>query len=96
MKVIMKTFFNIFLLSIFVCCSSSKDTTMEKIDYCKEIDILINEKSGNYFANKIIPKLERNSNIEASCQKGTFGYIYLSDSLFNSDIKKWKEYYKCE
>lgn len=73
---------------------------MQENDYCKEIDSLINErynlKSGNYLANQIIPKIEKESKIEASCQKGYYGYLYSSDSLFDSDIKKWKEYFKCE
>jgi len=92
--------FSILVFSAFGYCGSSEDPTIEKSDFCKEINILIDEryntKSGNYFANQIIPKIEKDSKIEASCSKGYFGYFYSNDSLFNSDINKWKEYYKCE
>ena len=67
---------------------------------CSKIDSLVKErfewKSGNYFSNRIIPVLEKESGIEANCDKGTYGYHYSSDSLFRSDVEKWKTFFKCK
>lgn len=83
------------------CSIGHKDKSKEySKSNCQRIDSLIQEryrwKSGNYFSNKIIPVLEKESGIESNCQKGLYGYIYSDDSLFNADIKRWKEYFKCK
>ena len=98
----MKSLFFILATFIWVYSTSSKSSNAQsdKIDYCQKIDSLIYErynlKSGNFISNKIIPVIERKTKIEASCHKGYYGYLYTSDSLFDSDIKKWKEYFKCK
>ena len=91
-------------MSTLICCQNSnlKEAAMtsSENEYCKKIDSLVYErytlKSGNYFANSIIPFLEKESNISASCQKGYYGYLYSNDSTFNSDMTKWGEYFKCK
>lgn len=98
----MKALFLILASFILVYCSTSKssNTQPKEIDYCQKIDSLIYErynlKSGNFISNKIIPIIESKTKIEASCQKGYYGYLYTNDSLFDSDVKKWKEYFKCK
>jgi len=67
---------------------------------CKRIDTLVTEryewKTGNYYANRIIPILEEESGIEATCERGTFGHFYRSDSTFDADVERWREYLKCK
>ncbi len=100
MKVIYLSIYGVFL--IFVCCSSSKKNNSIAIKnaFCQKIDSLNYErytlKSGNYFANKIIPIIEAETKIEANCQKGYYGHLYLSDSLFDADVEKWKKYFYCQ
>ncbi len=68
-------------------------------DYCKMLDTLFLEhykwESGNYYANKIIPKLTKKSNLIAHCKKGYYGYYYQNDSVFNSDLTLWSNYFGC-
>jgi hypothetical protein len=99
MKVI---FFSIYGILFFTYCSSSNknNSLANKNVFCQKIDSLIYErytlKSGNYFANIIIPDIETESKIEANCQKGFYGHLYSSDSLFDADIEKWKKYFNCK
>jgi hypothetical protein len=91
-----------FYFLILQSCSTGKtnQTGIERArKNCQKIDSLFKEryewKSGNFYSNKIIPILEKESGIECSCNKGTYGYIYNNDSLFNADIEKWKKYFNC-
>lgn len=81
-------------------CVNNKIRSTNVENGCELINSLAMEryvyKTGNYFANQIIPIIEQDSHIQASCQKGTFGYIYKSDSVFNADVMKWREYYECK
>ena len=99
--VICSYFLNFFSCKLAKTSRDEKDSLIHVEDkYCNLIDTLIQEKyvmkTGNYFANKIIPKLEDQSKILARCDKGTLGYLYFSDTLFDSDIKKWKQYFNCK
>ena len=77
----------------------SRENEDYKPHYCLMIDSLEAErftwKTGNYYANEIIPKLVIASGIDATCPKGYYGYMYKDDSSFNSDISKWREYFNC-
>lgn len=94
----------IFFLSsfLFLSCFTKQNRQLgirSNDEFCSKIDTLVMArytwKAGGLYANEIIPVLVENSGIEASGDKGTFGYIYRSDSLFDSDIMKWRQYYKC-
>jgi hypothetical protein len=91
--------YSIFLLAS-CSISADKNTKTENSINCIKIDSLISERykwrSGNSFSNKIIPVLEKASGIESNCNKGTFGYLYFNDSLFNADIEKWRKYFNCK
>lgn len=97
-----KTFLIIILLLLaFGNCSSTQKNKSNKIKYnfCKLIDTLVDENkrsSSNFFANKIIPILTKESGIEANCQAGYYGFSYRSDSLFDADVEKWKKYFNCK
>ncbi|WP_222597073.1 hypothetical protein [Chitinophaga pinensis] len=92
--------FTLLIVSSFYSCVSSKQRLQEMSVFCKKLDTLELErmapKNSNYYANLILPELERRSDISANCEKGFFGYMYLSDSLFNADMKRWRAYFKCK
>lgn len=75
------------------------DTTLCSAEFCRKIDTLEHERYewnvGNFYSNRIIPILEKSSGIDASCDKGFLGYIYPNDSIFRSDINKWRIYFHC-
>ena len=102
MKTLIQNIIIVHSILLVVSCSMTNDkNTKEATNInCVKIDSLVNErykwKSGNYFSNKIIPVLEKESGIEANCNKGLYGYQYNDDSLFNVDIAKWREYFKCK
>jgi hypothetical protein len=87
-------------IGLFYYCTDKKKSIRNNDTYCMKIDTLEQEryqqKGSNYYANKIIPELESKSKISANCQRGYFGYLYLNDTLFNTDIKKWREYFQCK
>ena len=92
------------LISLNISCihKTSVDNCVDSNgrQYCLMIDTLVLEryewKTGNFYANKIVPVLERKCCVDASCDKGTFGYTYRSDSIFNSDVKKWEHCCSCQ
>lgn len=66
--------------------------------YCDSIQLITDkwkESHSNYFINRIVPQLEMESGVEATCSKGLAGHIY-SDSAFNYDVAKWLEYFDCD
>lgn len=66
--------------------------------YCEMLDTLILEHynwHGNEFKNRILPIIEKKSSIEANCKKGTLGYSYDNDSVFDIDIIKWQKHFNC-
>lgn len=89
----------VLFLNIGSKCRNSIGTNDKDNRFCPKIDTLVKEryewKTGNYYANRIVPELESQIGIEAQCQKGSFGYLYLSDSAFNRDVQKWKKYFHC-
>jgi hypothetical protein len=88
------------MFCITFCMISKHKPLFTNKQKCDSIDTLIKEryvwKTGNFYANQILPSIIKDSNIDASCQKGTFGYLYRNDSLFDSDIKKWQIYFNCK
>jgi hypothetical protein len=100
----MKSFIAIFilgsLLDIHICKFYKSVNSTNNPNMCLKIDSLVKEryewKTGNYYSNKILPQIINESGLDANCKKGTYGYIYMNDSLFDSDIKKWKEIFKCK
>ena len=93
------TFFCIISCCCF-CSNSNQQPEPDNSIWCSRIDSLIKEfyyEKYNRYANKTIPQLIKESKIDASCEKGIGGYNYYhNDSLFNADIKRWKEYFKCK
>lgn len=97
--------FFVFLLLTVMCfglsCRNQKaisKVTRPESTYCKMLDTLVCEYflwKGNAHSNDIIPILEKESGIDASCRKGTLGHSYDDDSTFLSDLDKWKKYFKC-
>ncbi|UKN03706.1 hypothetical protein K6119_09405 [Paracrocinitomix mangrovi] len=95
----------LFLTAFFMTCQNSQNDKFENenftitTNYCDSI-ILIQtkweEKRSNFWLNRIIPQLENESGIEASCEKGFFGHTYKTDSIFHADIKNWSKYFNCE
>lgn len=73
---------------------------IDSLNNCRKIDLLLfawKNYTNNYYLNRIIPQIEKISGIDASCQKGTYGYIYKgkSDSTFVRDYQKWCIKLKC-
>lgn len=80
-------------------CKSSEYINLERGKNCLRIDTLIKEQyfgQTNYYANRIIPILEKESGIYSNSEKGFIGYSYKNDTVFDNDIKKWKIYFKCK
>lgn len=65
---------------------------------CKNYGTKAKRKRKNAICfTRIIGDVEKFTGIEASCNKGTFGCFYFTNSNdFQTDIKKWKEATKCE
>ena len=93
-------------LSMEVTCHSGKNLSkrihLEKQNNCDSIVKLERlwetNKNTNYYINSLVGYIESNSGIEASCSKGTYGYYYSEspDSIFISDVLKWKKHFNCQ
>ena len=88
-------------IAFFLACNTQNRTVKQgEPSYCASIDTLIAErytiKTGNFYANKIIPKIVKYTKIQSTCEKGFYGYFYTNDSLFDADIKKWKTFLNCK
>ena len=105
-KLMYISFFLIFLLGLTLAAQlshNSPNKNPQEDVFCSKIDTLVINRykwkeSGaiNVNINKIIGLLEAKSKIYANCeQRGFGGCIYFSDSIFDSDIKKWRAYFKC-
>jgi hypothetical protein len=82
-----------FLIIILFQITYRSDMPVSK--YCLKIDSLQQSyQPGIYSMNGLIPELESVSGIEASCNKGTLGCLY-DEASFDTDIKRWKKYFKC-
>lgn len=94
----------IILCALFSFCGSihklSLKNTNSDAHYCSLIDTIFLErykwKSGNFYANRIIPILSEKSKIYPHCNIGRVGYRYENDSIFDADLKLWKLYFKCQ
>lgn len=92
-----------FTIRLFAFCTYDPPTKKKEMEGCSKIDTLVLQRYQwkdsfyiNVNTNKIIRFLESKSKIYSNCeQKGFGGYVYFSDSVFNSDIEKWRVYFNC-
>lgn len=109
--IFLKQLFFFITTTCLISCNSDRNEVLEanmlieedNIAYCDSIRVIEDEfeksdGNSNRRINSIVPILVKQSNLEASCSKGTVGYLYFmeSDSVFYSDINRWKNYFHCE
>jgi len=103
----MKELFKLLLLSLmitlFSCHTILKQSHIHnKCINCKRIRILAEErekyKSDYFLSSDILDILEEKTGIQANCYKSSYGYWYSSDqdSIFKSDLNKWRAYFNCK
>jgi hypothetical protein len=69
--------------------------TLDTLSICRKI-ALLKSKHSHIPSYVIAFELEERSGLVAHYESlGTFGMLYANDSIFQADIKKWKDYFKC-
>ena len=96
-----------FLLYLFFClffissCNNGKVPlpNTESVNYCGIIDTIIfnyENKLSNHYMNNNLSLIANKTGIPDHAFKGTFGYTYLNDSIFYSDMRKYQKVLNCQ
>ena len=97
MKIILSS---IILIAISPYCKMEiKKEHSSKIDYCKKIDTLVNERyywKTKHLKNseRILDEIEKKTGIVGTYNLGFAGMTYC-DTFFNNDIRRWRKYFNC-